>query len=246
MIKAILTDIEGTTSSLSFVKDVLFPYSRERMADFVAQHAQDPAVRKWLDEARQAAGGGFEHQGLATEYGVRAIPTLLLFSKGQVTEQLVRWIDEDKKLTPLKALQGMIWEHGYTHGDFRGHVYPDAERALRVWHEQGILLYVYSSGSVQAQRLLFGHTEYGDLTPLFTGYFDTSIGGKRDAESYQAIAKAIGFDAAEILFLSDVKAELDAARQAGMQSAWLVREGTVDPQADPPQVADFEAIRLPE
>lgn len=226
MIKAILTDIEGTTSSLSFVKDVLFPYSRERMADFVAQHAQDPAVRKWLDEARQAAGGGFDD--------------------AQVTEQLVRWIDEDKKLTPLKALQGMIWEHGYTHGDFRGHVYPDAERALRVWHEQGILLYVYSSGSVQAQRLLFGHTEYGDLTPLFTGYFDTSIGGKRDAESYQAIAKAIGFDAAEILFLSDVKAELDAARQAGMQSAWVVREGTVDPQADPPQVADFEAIRLPE
>lgn len=159
MIKAILTDIEGTTSSLSFVKDVLFPYSRERMADFVRRHGQEPAVRLLLDEVARLAGVNHTDDN-------------------RITEQLVRWIDEDQKITPLKALQGMIWEEGYRRGDFKGHVYEDAVRNLRRWQERGIRLYVYSSGSVQAQKLLFGHTGYGDLTPLFSGYFDTAVGGK--------------------------------------------------------------------
>ena len=226
MIKAIVTDIEGTTSSLSFVKDVLFPYARERMADFIGEHAEEPQVRAWLDKAREAAGGGFDD--------------------AQVTEQLVRWIDEDRKLTPLKALQGMIWEEGYRRGDFRGHVYDDAVLRLRQWKEQGLLLYVFSSGSVQAQKLLFAHTAHGDLTPLFNGYFDTSIGAKREAESYRAIAKSIGIDAGAILFLSDISAELDAAREAGMQTLCLVRESEPDPVCPHLQVSDFDAIALPD
>ncbi len=222
MIKAILTDIEGTTSSLSFVKDVLFPYARERMADFVRGHAHDAAVRKLLDDVKRVAERDLtDHQAI---------------------EQLIRWIDEDKKITPLKALQGMIWEDGYRRGAFTGHVYEDAVRNLKAWHGQGIVLCVYSSGSVHAQKLLFAHTEYGDLTPLFSGYFDTTVGGKREAASYHTIAEAIDTDPSEILFLSDIKEELDAAHAAGMQTVWLVREGDLNVAAGHRQVATFDGL----
>ena len=203
MIAAIVTDIEGTTSSLSFVKDVLFPYARARMAEFVRTRATEPAVRKELDAVRGLAG-----KDLGTE---------------ELVAQLIRWIDEDKKVTPLKALQGMIWEDGYKKGDFKGHMYEDAVRNLRRWQAQGIRLYVFSSGSVQAQKLLFGYSDFGDLTPLFSGYFDTTIGNKREAEAYRKIVAAIGLPPVEILFLSDIREELDAARAAGMQTLWLER-----------------------
>lgn len=225
MIKAIVTDIEGTTSSLSFVKDVLFPYARAHLADFVRDHGDDPDVRRCLDQAREAAGGGFDD--------------------AQVVEQLVRWMDEDRKVTPLKTLQGMIWEAGYRQGDFRGHVYDDAVQKLKQWKSDGLLLYVFSSGSVQAQKLLFAHTDHGDLTSLFNGYFDTNIGAKREAGAYQAIAKSIGLEAGAILFLSDVIEELDAAAQAGMHTTCLVREGDLGPEVRHPQVRDFGAIELP-
>jgi enolase-phosphatase E1 len=223
MIRAIVTDIEGTTSSLSFVKDVLFPYARRHMEVFVRRHQQDPQVASLLAEVRQLAG----HTALALD---------------DVIAQLIQWIDQDKKVTPLKALQGLIWEQGYTHGDFHGHVYADAVEQLRRWHAAGVQLYVYSSGSVYAQKLLFAHTEFGDLTPLFTGYFDTNIGAKQDTTSYQKIARAIGIEPAEILFLSDIQTELDAARQAGMQIKLLVREGANRQQSSPGAVADFYEI----
>ena len=222
MIRAIVTDIEGTTSSLSFVKDVLFPYSRERMADFVIKHGADPTVRKLLDDVRKAADKNLD--------------------EGGIIEQLVRWIDQDKKITPLKALQGMIWEDGYKQGHFTGHIYDDAVRHLKEWKEQGIRLYVFSSGSVQAQKLLFGHTEYGDLTPLFSGYFDTATSAKKEPAAYRAIAKAIGLNPGEILYLSDIKAELDAAREAGMETVWLVRDSAVDAGAEHTQASDFSMI----
>ncbi|MEW6353430.1 MAG: acireductone synthase [Pseudomonadota bacterium] len=222
MIKAILTDIEGTTSSLSFVKDVLFPYARERMAEFVRAHGHEPAVRKLLEEVKQISGAARDDDAVA---------------------QLMRWIDEDKKITPLKALQGMIWEEGYRHGHFKGHVYEDAARKLREWRVQGLRLYVFSSGSVQAQKLLFAHTDYGDLTPLFSGYFDTTIGNKRDPGSYKAIAQAIGLPPGEILFLSDIKEELDAAREAGMRVVWLVRDGRTGGIVDYEQSASFDGIK---
>lgn len=221
MIKAIITDIEGTTSSLSFVKDVLFPYARERMADFVHSHAHYREVRVLLDEVKDIAN---------------------INTDNQVIEQLIRWLDEDKKITPLKALQGMIWQDGYQRGDFTGHVYEDAVRNLRQWHAASKRLYVFSSGSVHAQKLLFAHTEYGDLTPLFSGYFDTTVGSKRAAVSYQKITQIMGVAPHEVLFLSDIKEELDAAQQVGMQTAWLVREGSLDTAAEHRQVADFDNL----
>jgi enolase-phosphatase E1 len=222
MIRAIVTDIEGTTSSLSFVKDVLFPYAREHLPAFIAAHGQEPEVQKLLEDVSAAAGRPLD--------------------RAQAVQQLLQWIAEDRKATPLKTLQGLIWEEGYRQGDYQGHIYDDAAQALRSWHEQGMRLYVYSSGSVHAQKLLFGHTALGDLTPLFSGYFDTNIGAKQDSASYRSIAEHIGLPANEILFLSDIEAELNAARSAGMQTRWLVREGELG--VDPPhrQVQSFDQI----
>ena len=224
MVKSIVTDIEGTTSSLSFVKDVLFPYARARMGEFIHRHAKDPAVQRELDEVSRISGKKL--------------------TDAEVIDQLTRWIDEDRKITPLKNLQGMIWEDGYHQGDFKGHVYHDAVRQLRNWRCQGISIYVFSSGSVQAQKLLFTHTEYGDLIPLFSGYFDTTIGNKREADSYRKIAAAIGTPPADILFLSDIREELDAARAAGMQVIGLVREGVPDLRSAYRQVRNFDEIEI--
>ena len=203
MPKAILTDIEGTTSSISFVKDVLFPYARRSLPGFVATRGRDPAVRKWLDAVATENGGMCDDR--------------------MIVEVLQGWIDQDRKHTALKALQGMVWDDGYRNGDFSAHIYPDAAPALRQWHAAGLPLYVFSSGSVPAQRLFFGHSDAGDLTPLFSGWFDTEVGGKREAASYLAIAEAISLPPADILFLSDIVEELDAAREAGLQTALVDR-----------------------
>ncbi len=224
MTKAVVTDIEGTTTSLSFVKDILFPYAREQIATYIRQHEHDGRVAPLIADVRAQMQDDV--------------------SLDSVIAQLIRWIDEDKKVTPLKAVQGLIWERGYQIGAFRGHVYPDAERALRQWHARGIRLYVYSSGSIYAQKLLFGHTEFGDLTPLFSGYFDTTAGAKADVRSYAKIAESIGFPPAEILFLSDIEQELDAARAAGFQTGWLLRDGTRDTHAGHRQVTSFSGIAL--
>lgn len=224
MIKAIVTDIEGTTSSLSFVKEVLFPYARAKLAEFVRCHESDEQVKALLADARKEAAAELDTEALI--------------------EQLIQWIDDDKKVTPLKSLQGLIWEAGYRQGDFKGHVYQDAVEYLKAWKARGLDLYVYSSGSVHAQKLLFAHTEYGDLTPLFAGYFDTHIGGKRELESYAKIAGRLNAPAAQLLFLSDIKEELDAARAAGFKTVWLKRDGEIDAQSDHPQVRDFAAIKV--
>lgn len=205
MIKAIVTDIEGTTSSLSFVKDVLFPYARQHLAEFVKTERKNPAVLKILEDVRELAGDAS-------------------WTQAQLIEQLIRWIDEDKKITPLKSLQGMIWKSGFESGAFKGHVYPDAVKYLKRWHAEGLQLFVFSSGSVDAQKLLFGYSEFGDLRPLFSGYFDTNIGSKREESAYRHIADHIGCSANEILFLSDIKEELDAAAATGMRTVQLVRE----------------------
>ena len=138
---------------------------------------------------------------------------------------LFAFMDEDRKSTALKALQGIIWRDGYVHGDFTGHLYPDVLPALEKWKSQGIDLYVYSSGSVAAQKLLFGYSDEGDITHLFNGYFDTTSGPKRDAQSYRHITETIGCPAGKILFLSDIVQELDAAQEAGMLTCGLAREG---------------------
>lgn len=225
MVQAVLTDIEGTTSSLSFVKDVLFPYARERIAEFVYTQKQVPAVQKLLEDARAEAGVELDDQGLIA--------------------QLMAWIDADQKITALKELQGLIWEDGYRRGDFTGHIYRDAVYQLRHWQQRGLRLYIYSSGSVHAQQLLFAHTDYGDLTPLFSGYFDTTIGHKQEAQSYRAIAESIGIVPGEIVFLSDVLEELDAAREVGIQTYHLVRSGTLGADTSHhTQVSNFDAINI--
>jgi enolase-phosphatase E1 len=215
MLQAIVTDIEGTTSSLSFVHEVLFPYAARHLEDFLRARGHEPQVRRLLDGARELAGGH---------------PDDL-----QLVAVLRRWMEEDRKVGPLKGLQGLMWEEGYRQGAFQGHVYEDAARRLREWHARGMRLYVYSSGSVHAQMLLFRHTRFGDLTPLFRGYFDTGIGGKKEAASYAEIVRELGLPAADILFLSDVRAELDAAAASGLRTACLMRgEGpSVDPGPHP-------------
>ena len=198
MTRAVLTDIEGTTSSISFVADILFPYARDRLASYCAANPQE--VAPILAE-------------------VQAI------EPGDPIATMTRWIDEDRKITPLKTLQGLIWDAGFREGAFKGHVYPDAVAGLRRWHAAGLKLYVFSSGSVAAQKLIFGFSEAGDLTPLFSGYFDTTTGPKREAVAYTRIAEAIGLPVGEILFLSDVAAETDAAKAAGMQALLIDRAG---------------------
>ena len=199
----ILTDIEGTTSSISFVKDVLFPYARRALPAFVRARGKEPEVRKWLDIAAAENGG--------------------ICSDDVIVEMLQGWIDQDRKHTALKALQGLIWEDGYRSADFTAHIYPDAAVMLPRWHEAGHALAVYSSGSIEAQRLLFGNSDAGDLTPLFSAYFDTGVGHKRDAGSYRRIAESLGQAPEDILFLSDVVEELDAARDAGLRTVLIDR-----------------------
>lgn len=222
-IKAILTDIEGTTSAVSFVFDVLFPYARKHLPTYVRTYASQPDVAAQLDAVRQESG----EPGASTE---------------RVIEILLEWIAADRKATPLKTLQGMVWAKGYRAGQLKGHVYPDAVAALRRWHEAGYRLYVYSSGSVQAQKLIFGCSEAGDLTPLFSDFFDTTTGNKRESEAYERIARAVGLPAEQVLFLSDVVQELDAARAIGMRTCGLAREG--GELAGHPVVASFDDIDL--
>lgn len=222
-IKAVLTDIEGTTSAVSFVFEVLFPYAARHLPDFIRQEATQPAVALQLQAVR--------HEIDEPQADVE-----------RVIEILLEWIAEDRKATPLKALQGMVWEQGYRAGQLKGHVYPDAVEALKRWHQEGYELYVYSSGSIQAQQLIFGCSEAGDLSALFSGYFDTTSGPKREPQSYGRIAAAIGRPAEDILFLSDIVEELDAAQQAGMPTCGVVRNsGELVGHAN---VASFAVIEL--
>lgn len=198
-IQVVLLDIEGTTSSIAFVTETLFPYARQHLAGFVAAHPNATAPLLAQVEAQEP---------------------------GDPIATLLRWIDEDRKATPLKTLQGMIWAQGYADGTLDGHVYADTPDALRRWKAQGRRIYIYSSGSIAAQKLIFGHSTAGDLTPLLSGYFDTTTGPKREAKSYARIAEVIGLQPAAILFVSDVAAEVEAARAAGMQAVLIDRAGT--------------------
>ncbi len=217
-VDAIVTDIEGTTGSIAFVRDVLFPYAEKRMKDFITSHADELATI--LDQTRALAGAA-------------------ALSNSAVADQLLAWSREDRKIGPLKALQGKIWAAGYQSGQLKGHVYPDAVKALRAWHGHGLPLYVFSSGSVEAQNLLFSHTDYGDLTPLFSGYFDTRIGGKLEAGSYAAIADAVGHKPDRLLFLSDNPGEIAAAREVGWQVRHVDRDGRA-----PGAISTFDEIDL--
>jgi enolase-phosphatase E1 len=213
-------DIEGTTTAIAFVKDRLFPFAEDALDGFLAAHGGSPAVAAILAEVRAAAP---EAPPAATLRG---------------------WMAADAKVTPLKALQGLIWHQGYADGRLKGHLWPDVAPCLRAWAAAGLRLAIYSSGSVAAQQDLFGHSEAGDLTPLLTGgFFDTRVGAKRERASYAAIAGSMGVAPAEILFLSDVAEELDAAREAGLLTCQLVRaEDGTRPSGRHPEAADFPTV----
>jgi len=213
-IQAVITDIEGTTTPISFVTQKLFPYAQARLADFVTVHQHDLEVM----DALKPMGQPLE----------AAIQTLQ------------QWLAADRKETPLKTIQGLIWEEGYASGALLGEIYPDAADKLKAWKQAGLRLFVYSSGSVQAQKLLFGHSNCGDLTGIFEGYFDTKIGAKTDAASYREILKQVALQGSEVLFLSDSEKELDAALAAGLKTACLAREG--QSQSAHPIHRDFSAI----
>lgn len=236
-IRIILTDIEGTTSSIAFVKEVLFPYSAQNLAAYVRLHITDEFVQQQLQATLD----------ILWEEGINH---LSINNTEALIQALLNWNHADRKATPLKALQGKIWEAGYHQEDYQAHVYADAIAQLRSWHEAGIPLYVYSSGSVEGQKLFFEYSIYGNLLPLFSGHFDTHVGAKADVTSYQTIMTELnqqqGVQAADVLFLSDVEAELDAARAAGMQTCWLVREGDLPENPAHPVVRSFEEIRIQE
>ncbi len=227
--RAVLVDIEGTTSTIAFVHQVLFPYADEHLDAYVAAHRGDPRGR-----ARAARCGGARR------------PEPPDADDATVLAHLHAWIAQDRKATPLKTLQGLIWAEGYARNALRGHVYADAAAGLRRWREAGLRLYVYSSGSVEAQRVLFGNSHHGDLTPLFDGYFDTTTGPKREPASYAAIAGAIALAPADVVFLSDVDAELDAARAAGMQTVRLLRPADTPPGATTahPSATSFDDVAI--
>lgn len=220
-------DIEGTTTSIDFVHQTLFPYASKKMESYVLANQHRPEIQEQLE----------------------AVQTTILEEEGrkidgkEVIDQLLAWIREDRKHPALKTLQGYLWRDGYVEGEYKGHIYQDVLPCWKKWKAQGIDLGIYSSGSVSAQKLLFGYSEAGDLTPYLSAYFDTEVGHKREVDSYRTIQQQLQVPAEQILFLSDVREELDAAKEAGFQVIWLERPGTQTNEAHP-VVQQFDQIDL--
>jgi enolase-phosphatase E1 len=229
----VLLDIEGTTTPIDFVHTTLFGYARARVNAFLQQHWNEPEVRADI------AGLKAEHAGESTH----PAPSPWRDDAAAVT-RYVHWLmDQDRKSTGLKSLQGKIWEEGYRSGRLRGEVYPDVPPALERWHHAGVTVAIFSSGSVQAQQSLFRHSTAGDLSRFLQGYFDTTTGPKTSPESYTRIAAALDRSPSEVLFVSDVGAELDAARKAGMRTALSVRGPESPAVAGPhPVVRSFDQL----
>jgi enolase-phosphatase E1 len=218
MMRAILLDIEGTTTPIAFVHEVLFSYARDHAKEFLQNNAGAAEVR--ADIARL-------HEEHATDVSNRQQPPAL--NENAPIDSLVVYVEwliaRDRKSTGLKSLQGKIWRQGYADGSLKSQVYADVAPAFARWRARDLSISIFSSGSILAQQLLFAHTEAGDLTKFIDQYFDTNIGKKGEADSYRRIAEALGLRADEILFVSDVVAELDAASEAGMQTLLSIRPG---------------------
>lgn len=229
--QAILLDIEGTTSSIRFVYDEMFPFVRRGLAAFLRSHWEAAEVRAACDAIAADAGHSSLQQWRSDADDAAA--------RQLVSDEVLRLMDGDIKATGLKQLQGLIWRSGFESGELRAHVYDDVPTALQTWHQAGKDVRIYSSGSIVAQILFFGHTTAGDLLPLLKGHYDTTTGSKKEPASYATIAGEFGRDPSEILFLSDVVAELVAAREAGLQTALCLRPGN----AEPPSNHAFATIR---
>jgi len=223
-IQWILTDIEGTTTEVSFVYDILFPYFRAHMDQW--KTVDSAPMNDVLEQTRVLV---LEEQSIN------------LTNKEAIFDQLRQWSIEDRKVTPLKTFQGMVWEQGFKSGAIKGHMYPDVKPALQRWLNGGLKLAIFSSGSIAAQKQLFGFSTEGDLTPYFSAYFDTTTGMKRDEQTYQLIVQQLNAPANSVLFLSDIHQELEAAHATGLRTLQLVRPGT---QANWSWcVADFSEIQ---
>jgi enolase-phosphatase E1 len=220
-------DIEGTTTSISFVHDILFPYSKERMSTFIKTHQNDAEILTILDEVKYTV-----------ENEKNYLP-----NNQQIINQLIEWINADRKHPSLKKIQGLIWNEGYTSGEIKGHVYQEVPAALEKWKNKNITLGIYSSGSIKAQKDLFGFSLFGNLNKFISNNFDTNIGHKREIESYQKISQQLSIPSKDILFLSDISEELDAAKSAGFQTIQLVRIGIV-PNTGHAQVNSFDDITV--
>lgn len=225
MIRCVLMDIEGTIIPVAFVRDVLFPYAKCRLAAFLREQQENPAVRQWAEVCQDT---------VTLELGRRP-------AYEELSDILGRWIEEDRKHPGLKGIQGIIWQEGYRTGAFAPALYEDVAPALDRWRRNDLRLALYSSGSEQAQRLLVEHTTDGNLTELFSNFFDTRIGAKTETASYQHIADRMAIRAEEILFLSDIESELDAAAAAGLQTAHIVRPGA-HPGARHPVCSTFDDL----
>ena len=222
-VRAILLDIEGTTTPIAFVHDVLFSYAREQVRQFLNDNsaAEDIALLR-------------EEHAIDVKEGRNPPP---------LTAAYVEWlIALDRKSTGLKSLQGKIWRQGYESGSLKSQVFDDVAPAFQRWHERGLRISIFSSGSVLAQQLLFAYTEVGDLTRFIDGYFDTRVGKKVEVESYRKIAEAVGLEPEQILFISDVTGELEAASQAAMKTIMSIRPGN-EPQSQYPSIRSFDEIR---
>ena len=224
--QAVLLDIEGTVTPISFVHEILFPYAREHVNNYLSQHFQQPEVQADIQNLRDEQASDIEE---LRQPPVDSIDTAVTYVN--------RLIELDRKSPALKSLQGKIWKAGYEDGSLKSPVYPDVVAALERWRDVGIKINIFSSGSVLAQQLLFAHTDAGDLTRYLDQYFDTSVGKKIEPQSYLTIAAKLSFDPTQILFVSDVVAELDAANAAGIQTRLCIRPG------NPPQPASqFHSI----
>lgn len=221
MLPAVLLDIEGTTTPVTFVYEVLFPYARQAAAGYLGAHVGRDDMAEIVKRLCQE----HEEEGSPTPWDET--------NPGSLADSLARFVhwsmERDRKSTGLKALQGRIWEDGYRLGELEGIVYDDVPEVLARWRHDGRRCSIFSSGSVLAQRLLFRHSNHGDLTPFLEAYFDTTTGPKRQSASYLQIAQALGLSPDDVLFVSDVVEELDAAAAARMGTALCVRPGTAPP-----------------
>ncbi len=226
MVKAILIDIEGTVSPISFVKDVLFPYSEEKMEKFIKENKDKHEIKNILQQVQEIEGKEMDID--------------------EIIQTLKRWIKEDRKIAPLKDIQGFIWKEGFESGQIKAPLYEDAYLKMKEWKEKVYKLYIYSSGSVQAQKLFFSHTDKGNILNWFSGHFDTKIGNKKETQSYRKIAQEIGLKPEEILFLSDNPDEIKAAAQAGMKVYRLVRPQDTEyiENFEYPQIKSFDEVQL--
>ena len=233
-VRGILLDIEGTTTPIAFVHDVLFSYARAHAGDFLKNNIGSEEVRS----------------DVSMLYEEHALDVVKDQNPPELTEEIeslaayIEWlIDKDRKSTGLKSLQGKIWQQGYSDGSLKSQVFEDVSPALERWHAAGLKVSIFSSGSVLAQQLLFAHTNAGDLTRFIDGYFDTSTGKKGEAESYRRIAADMSLEPSEIVFISDIVDELNAAEEAGMKTLMSVRPGNQIQAATHHQAIDsFEEL----